>query len=260
MNEIALVEFEIKYELPKVNYDLSKYKKQIKELKEKYEKKPITKDDVPVTKKEIARLNKFSKAVNDRKIEITKKIKEPITTFESEIKELCKDIDDVSKGLSTKVKIFTDKVIEDKKKEILALDEWVSEYMAFDESWLAVAYTIAKVKVDLAKQNNDFQNHSLLITTTCKSLGLDEVKYLELLMKRQEIEYIVDLINNDYNIKETYSNAPTVEKVVSAPTITIEDVKDEDVYTFTLQFTGTRTQLKLLKEYMNENNIKYEKV
>ena len=260
MNEIALVEFEIKYELPKVNYDLSELKEQVQEIKQKYDGLVLKEEDISSIKKEIAQLNKVSKAINEQKISISKEIKKPITDFESEIKEICGSIDTVSRALKDQIDVYTELKKEEKRQEILALDEWVSEYMTFDESWLAVAYTIAKVKVDLAKQKNDFQNHSLLITTTCKSLGLDEVKYLELLMKRQEIEYIVDLINNDYNIKETYSNAPTVEKVVSAPTITIEDVKDEDVYTFTLQFTGTRTQLKLLKEYLNENKIKYEKV
>lgn len=261
MNDIVIKELEVLYTTPTITYDLRGLEKQVNEINTKYKNLVLKEDDVATAKKEIAQLNKASKAINDQKIAITKLIEQPITEFESKIKEICGKIDEVSKALKKQTDEFANQEKENKRKEILALEEYVIEYMTFNEEWLNKTYTLDKVKVDLAKQKNDFQNQCLLIETTCKALELETEKYFELLTRKYEISYITDMIQNDYDIKNKYhQDSLFKDEEPQIVRITQEDIQDADTYETTLKFSATRTQLKLLKQFLEEKEIKYEKV
>ena len=49
----------------------------------------VDETDYAIAKKNRAKLNNASKAINDKKIEISKAISEPIKAFEIEIKKAC---------------------------------------------------------------------------------------------------------------------------------------------------------------------------
>lgn len=257
MNEIALKEIQITFELPKIEYDLTALKTQIEELKTQYSNWVVQEDDLPQAKKIMASLNKSAKMISDLRIATAKQIKKPIDELEVELKAFTKDIDTLTEEIKAQVNEYEEKRKSDKHDEILALPEWVAEYMVFDESWLNKSVSIEEIKVNLARQKNDFQNNSLLITATCKALGLVPEKYYQKLVNHEEVNEIVALIQNDQAIKEQYQDIVIVEKPIE---ITQEDTKDSDLYTFTLKIKGTRLQLKLLKAFLEENKLEYEKL
>lgn len=251
----------IEYTLPKINFDLKDLTEQVNTLELKYKDLILKEEDVPNIKKEMAQLNKLSKAVNDQKISITKAIKSPITEFENAVKELVTKIDTTYRGLKDQTDNFAEKQKEAKRQEILALSEWVEQYMVFDEEWLKPTYSIAKVKTVLEAQKQAFQNHSLLIETTCKAVGLEPNKYYLMLANHDEITSIIDMINNDNQVKNQYQTREVESNVPAEEVhIAVEDIQDQDIYEFTLKIKGTRLQLKALREYIDNNKLTYEKV
>lgn len=248
----------ITYKLPSITYDLSELKTEVDKLNKKYEGFVLTEKDISSMKKEMAMLNKLSKNINDQKIAIAKEIKQPVTKFESEIKEIVNTINETYRRLKDQTDYFAEQEKEQKKQEILSLEEWTPEYMFFNEEWLKQNYSIKKIKEEIESYKIAFQNQCLLIETTCKSLGLESEKYYQMLVEHRDITEIVDLINNDKEVKERYANEES--KTTTAPSIQIEDVEDTDIYAYTLKISGTRTQLQLLKQYLEENKLKYEKV
>jgi len=77
-----------------------------------------------------------------------------------------------------------------------------------------------------------------------------------MLNMQRDIQSIIEQINNDKAVKEQYEN----KEVKATVSVSKEEMKDQDKYTFTLKITGTRVQLKILKEYLVENELDYEKV
>ncbi len=261
MNELVLKQ--ITYELPTVNYDLSEIIEETKRIQKMYGSMVLFEEDLPNMKKEMAQLNKISKALNERKIAIAKEIKAPITQFESEVGGIVKDIDGVYRWLKDQVDGFAELKKKEKKEAILALEEYVHEYMVFDDEWLKTNYSIEKVKADIAKQKYDFQNHCTMIETTCKALNLETEKYFKMLMNRVEIGEIISMIQNDKEVieanlaKSAETPQPRVEEQKLAEVL--EDIQDTELYTFRLKISGTRSQLKALREFITSNGMTYEK-
>jgi len=77
-----------------------------------------------------------------------------------------------------------------------------------------------------------------------------------MLNMQRDIQSIIEQINNDKAVKEQYEN----KEVKATVSVSKEEMTDQDKYTFTLKITGTRVQLKILKEYLVENELDYEKV
>jgi hypothetical protein len=253
MNELTLSK--IKYELPKINYDLADIKSEIEIIVKKYDGLIVREEDIANIKKEIATINKLSKSLDTARKDTAKEIKKPITDFETDIKALVSELNGVSSSLKEQANVFTEKQKELKRQEIFALEDF-DEFIVFDEKWLNSNVSMKAIKTNIELQLQVYRNNELMIKTTCLAVGLDKEKYCVMLYMRQNIQSIIETINNDKEVKEQYQDKePT--KVVK---VTKEDIADQDVYTFTLKVTGTRVQLKVLKEFLKDNELEYEKL
>jgi len=116
--------------------------------------------------------------------------------------------------------------------------------------------SMKSIKEDIERQTKNRDNNRLMIKTTCLAVGLEVDKYYEMLNMQRDIQSIIEQINNDKAVKEQYEN----KEVKATVSVSKEEMTDQDKYTFTLKITGTRVQLKILKEYLVENELDYEKV
>jgi hypothetical protein len=257
MNDIAIKEISVEFELPSIKYDLDPLRKQVELIKEKYSGLVITEQDLPESKKIMAQLNKVSKEINRKKIDIANAIKQPITDFETEIKEIIKELDSVASKIKNQTDDYEQQRKEKKRQAILDNDLW-NDYMIFDEAWLNKTATITDIELNLKAQQTIFQNNSLLITTTCKGNSLNPNKYLQMLVDKYPIQQIVDIINNDIQVKNEYKEQPSTEKVETP--IAVQDTQDTTKMAFTLKIYGTKTQLKALRQFIDDNGMTYEKL
>ena len=254
MSEITKFnDLKVSYIQPKIEYDLTELENEIGIIESKYSKLIITEEDIPKIKEELAKLNKLKTSINRKRIDTTKEIKVPITEFDDKVKGFEKTIKAVVDNLKKQVDVFADKVKEDKRRAIMVLERYNG---IFDERWLNANVSIKSIKSDIEKQRQAYENNTLMIQTTCFAVGLDVDKYIQMLNENREMASIIQAINNDKAVKEQYQERE------SKPIIKIskEEQTDQDKYTFTLKITGTRIQLKILKDFLKENELKYEKI
>jgi len=252
MNELEIKK--IKYELPKINYDLTDIKNEIDIIAKKYDI-VIQEENIPSIKKDIANINKMRTSLNRARIDTVKEISKPLETFENDIKELALSLEQTTVKLKEQVNVFTEKQKQEKCNEILAFEEYEG-YIIFDDKWLNSSVSMKSIKEDIERQTKNRDNNRLMIKTTCLAVGLEVDKYYEMLNMQRDIQSIIEQINNDKAVKEQYEN----KEVKATVSVSKEEMTDQDKYTFTLKITGTRVQLKILKEYLVENELDYEKV
>jgi hypothetical protein len=253
----------VKYELPQIECNLESLKSEVAELKEKYDNWIVFENDIPEAKKVKATLNKLEKAINRKRIDITNEIKAPIDEFADKLKLITADIKDISNKIDEQVKDFEEKEKEAKRKLILTNDLW-QPYMVFNDKWLNKTYALEDIIKELETQETNYNNNCLLIETTCKGMQLESERYITLLESKKDINEIINLINHDYNviisnIKQDNSIHET-EKTVESAKITVEDTQDLTILTFKLEIKGTRTQLKALRNYIDELGLEYTKL
>lgn len=257
MRDLQVKEIKVKYELPTIVYELTPLKQQVEQIKELYSGWVVEENDLPQAKKLTAQLNKAVKDISRKRIDIAKAIKEPLTTFEEEIKAITSEVEEIANSIKDQMNDYETQRKENKKQEILDLVGWC-DYMSFNEQWLNKTFAIADIEKDLERQRTIFENNSLLITTTCKGVGLSPDKYLQMLVDKKAIQDIVDLINNDVEVKQEYQEQTPTE--ITETPITVADSQDTTLLSFTLKITGTKTQLKSLRAYITELGLTYEKL
>jgi hypothetical protein len=265
MNEITkLKELEVKYTLPTVTYNLTELESDIDKLTQQYSGFVVKENDVKTAKELTAKLNKLSKAINDKKIAVTKEIKATLTPFESKIKILVGNITDLSKSIKNQLDTFNEKEKHEKRMSIIQSGLWVN-YMVFDDKWLNKGAKLVDIFANLEAQKTIFQNNCLLIKTTCKGYSLNHNKYLQLLSEKTEVQVIVDKIAEDYKLIQDQENKAgdeilEIETIVTDPYFSVEEAQDTTKLVYLLKVTATRTKLKALKEFMVSNGLEYEKV
>ncbi|MFR7590258.1 MAG: DUF1351 domain-containing protein [Longibaculum sp.] len=91
--------------------------KAVKEELKKYEIE-VTEDNIADAKKARATLNKVSKALDDKRVEIKKEYCVPLDEFESKVKRIKALIDDGAKNISEQLNVFEEQCKQDKQMEI----------------------------------------------------------------------------------------------------------------------------------------------
>lgn len=86
-----------------------------------YENVVYTEDNIKQAKADRAELNKLTKAIEDRRKMVKKKINEPYELFEKELKEILALIEKPVSLIDTQVKAFEDQQKEEKRKQIEAV-------------------------------------------------------------------------------------------------------------------------------------------
>jgi hypothetical protein len=263
MNDIQLNAIEVAYELPQITAELAPLRESVAQIVKQYQGFVVGEDDVDAAKKIVTQLNKTAKSLSDKRIEIARTVKAPIDAFEDDLKALTEEIKRVSEQIKTQTDDYEAKRKHAKKQLILQNDAWLP-YMNFDETWLNKTAAIETILDDLAKQRTTHDSNELLIKSTCGALGLESVKYVDMLDGKVDINAIIAQIKNDDDVRKRYANKPveTPQTPTAAPgaPITPQDTADTDVYTMTLRFTTTKTKLKMLRQFVDANEIKYEKV
>lgn len=241
--------------------------KDIKSLIEKalpnYDIANYNESNIDVAKKDKALLNKSSKLLNDKRIELEKQFMAPFTEFKEIITETCKIIKTATDKIDVVVKDSESKVKDSKRK--LIKEYWdskeftlVSLVKIFDEKWLNKTSKIkdiqSEIDTKIAKINDDF--------VTLDAIGTD--------VEDLKAHYLISL---DINATIQHANILKLnrEKLQPKAAEVSEPVKKENVATSVLEsntdllvrfmkVTATYDQLVFLGNFMNDNNITFEKL
>ena len=258
MNDLQVTSIKVDYKLPTLTYDLKPLKEQVKAIKTQYKNWVVSEDDLKSAKDIVASINKVSKAISDERIAIVKEINKPITTFESEIKNMSKELKELAEGIKSQLETYEEKRKETKKEEILALSEYDSEYMVFDDKWLNKTYEMKDIINDLECQKMSFnKNKGILLSVISDTIEVS--KYVEHFKKSLDLEATIELYKNDMAVREKTLNEVGVntaesDKIEPQETFNASGIK----YMRLLKINATKEQMRLLKEFLIKYEIEYE--
>ena len=251
---------------------------QIKEMVEnvlpQYSSLSYDSSNIDKAKKDKATLNKASKALNSKRIEIEKEFMKPFTEFKSTISDTVKLINDCSSKIDEIVKEEEDKYKNEKRFRIIEyynqkkspipferiekyewLNKGIKEQKIFEEIDNIVSSIISELET-LSKMSDSeslqvYYKQCLDLNRTLQySTQLSEQKRIsEEQKKEEESKRDKETLNNNK------PNDPIPDRIEPQ-----KENKEEEVYIRTFRVQCSREQLIALGNYMNENNIKFEKV
>lgn len=162
-----------------IGFNFEEIKEKLNSELEIYKNMIFTEDSKTEAKKTIASLRKLKKSVNDKKLEVKKSFMIPYTSFEAQVKELDKLIDEPINFINNQVEEFERRRVEEKKSliseiytEIMAEHEETSGYLPlqriYDSKW-ENATTTKKAITDAITERVDHVEKDLSIIHSMES-------------------------------------------------------------------------------------------
>jgi hypothetical protein len=239
-------------------------------------------------KKDRAELNKASKELNAKRLELEKRFMKPFDEFKAVIKDTTSAIDGASKKLDEIVKGEEEREKEEKRHLIEQFwteqkFELVTLKKIFDEKWLNKTSknkdTFEEIKARIKTILSDIKTlETLEDADILKQLYLDNLDmgaairksadlkaYREKLAveakERAEREARSTIAEQQREIAKEEIKAQKDAPAASLAAMALDEVPDDDPeMSYTLQFTAKRSVLFALRQYMTDNGIIYKKL
>lgn len=282
MNEISENELQLvitKKELGSLTTNAMAIKEKVKEMLPNYKAENYDESNIDKAKSDKAMLNRTSKLLNDERIRIEKEFMKPFEEFKSEVTETCNLIKQASAEIDVIVKEVDNKAKEQRKNKIIQIfDENVNELKdvlslekIFDDKWLNKGSFREdgsfKLEEELINKINIIRNDLITIgelnskyEIELKNDYLNHFQLGEVIRKNNELIQREELLKKqqEESKKELeQQHEKKVEKMLEKP---VEQEEVDPIKTYTLKITGKLSAMKQLKNFMELNNIKSEKI
>lgn len=168
---------------PIVIENFEEIKSLVQEKADHYANMVYTEDDLPQAKKDKATLNKFIKAIEDRRKEIKKACMQPYESFETQIKELVAICNQPVKAIDEFVKMIDSQTKAEKRAEIEKLyeetdhPEWLKLEQIFNPKWLNQTVKVSLVDEEIKSRLKAIESDIKTIATLeCSFEAQEEYK------------------------------------------------------------------------------------
>lgn len=266
-----------------IGFNFEELEAELQRRLEHYNHLVVTEDAVKDAKDDRANLRKLREAIETRRKEVKKQCEAPYKAFENKIKRLVALIDAPIAAIDGQVKTFEEREREQKRGEIAAVyDELVPEEIReiiplnriLDPKWLNKGTSMKSVREDI-----EIISKRTKVDITYLEAAVDP-QYITAVraeyMKHLDIEKALDhrdrLIATEQAFRQreaqrAASRPPVEEKPpvavqepVREPAPIPQHRREEKLYPLTLAFQLTQEQANALKQFLTENNIKYQKI
>ncbi len=262
-----------------IKFNHEEIKQELAVRLEKYRGLVYTEDTIKEAKTDRANLNKFKDAIETRRKEIKKACLKPYEDFESKVKEIVAMIDEPIKAIDDQVKNF-EQIKKDEKLTTIKqffldkvddLEKLVSFEKIFNQKWLNVTYKetdIHKEITDLLDRvRSDLEALNALETPNLMQLKDFYLKDFDLTATLQEKKRLEEqaarIAEHEARMQQEKQVAQeSVARQQQDVRATEKAVKKEQQALLTVDFRiqATREQLAALKQFLNDNGIKYGRV
>lgn len=269
-------------QLPIIKQKLKELSNEIEEKLKNAENLVVTEENYKEIKSIRANLNKEFQELEDRRKEIKEQILEPYMQFDQDYKNLIANKYKLTDStLKDKINKCEDNVKKRKEENIieyfneLVTSKHLEDCVSFEDLNISVGLSdtetklrklidekIEKIDTDitLITTNEDSEVAGLILNEYLKCWNYAQAKLTALNIIRVEKENQEKLAKRMEQQEKEKSIVETVDKVVdNSPEIVIPELIKpvEELYSATFVVEGTKEQLIGLREYMNENNIKF---
>lgn len=272
--EKPILKNEIKAEIKgvaKVEDNILEAKTYALQLKDYYSTLIFNDDQIAEAKNERASINKIIKKIADYRKDIITEFKKPIELFETTAKETEKILKETADFVDIQVKDFENREKEEKRKQIEIsfnqliedLKELVPINKLFDEKWLNKTVKLSAIEEEIKSKLDNIRSGLKAIEELHSEFEL-EIKNTFL----QDFDLSKAILKNTQLLerKEAFLKAEEKKEEIiqeKVETMLKEEVKEEALeptLTYILKITGTLSKQRALKEFLELNNMTYERV
>lgn len=279
--------------MPKVEYkqgviDFENYEiliNKAKQLATQYSNLIITDQDSYKFASQVkAELNKVIKAISDERIRIKKEFNNPLTEFESKVKEITGEIEAGKNQIDGRIREYDQRLKDEKQDKIndLIQQHAGDRYIEQNPKWLNKTFTDSKIVEEIKeqvafaeKEEQRIETETQLIKDTCKANDIEKDGFLSMYQSGSEVSDVLTAINRSV-IKRKEGTEKQTEEVAPEPTPSqIEFMSEEDeelinIYhrelqqtlnvkeVYNLEIKATEQQFAAIERYLKSNGIHFE--
>lgn len=282
-------------ELPqKITFNFDELKTGLAQRLEHYNNLVVTEDAIKEAKDDRANLRKLKDAIETRRKEVKKQCEQPYKAFEAQVKELTALIDKPVAAIDGQIRAFEEQERQKKYGEVAAAyAEIVPENLRdiipldriLDQKWLNKSTTMKSVRAaleDKAKRVN--VDMTLIDGVNPKYMAAVRTMYIETLDITAAMNYQDELMDADARFQaqeearqqrmaQTAARLGQIPPAEEKPPVAAQEpVREparepapqptvtEKLYPLTLAFQLTKAQAAALKQFLADNNIRYQKI
>lgn len=259
----------------------------VEKILPKYDVANYNESNIDSAKKDKALLNASAKSLNDERIKIEKEWMVPFSEFKSIVTETCGLIKTATDKIDVVVKESEAKEKEVKRGQIVDYFDGLNFTLVplekfFDEKWLNKAAKLKDVQLEIKSKIAKISDDIITIEAIGNDVDLLKSLYLDTLNLNNTIKYAQTLKANRETAQkdaEARNVAPATSKEVPAeenpfaeevahvpastePTTEapVSTEPKSELLVRTMKVTATYDQLVALGNFMNDNNITFEKI
>lgn len=281
-SDLKLPDYKIDYRPTVISINnFDKLKTAVEAYAAKYQNMAVSTSTKKEAKASRAELRKLKTALDDKRKEIKKKYAEPYNLFASQIKELEAKLDESIEPIDQGLKELESQQRETRLKHVNDLiEEMASNYdvkpseVEIDSTWLNQSTSKKKVTEGIAdqmgaikKRHEDLAFGIKTITEYAKGFGIDPAGWVDQLKQGQDVNYLIAAINSQVKRNEEAKERLKAQAAAAQATLVQQGDKIVDKETgeivshsVVLKIMTTIPQMKLLKQFMDEHAISYQKV
>lgn len=249
----------------------------INEVATKYDGQIVTEDTLKEAKSSRAELNKYTKALDRKRIDKKKEYMKPVEDFEKEVKGYVATLKKQVSMLDEGIQYFKDKQLEERKAKVQEMITEVAEANAVDpatvelqNSWLLKSATKAKTMseiVEAVQKQKRINKDIEMITEYCSKLNLPKSRYVETARDFDywEAKRLADADYEELQARKEAEHAAKLakiaqekEKIVEVGEKKIDSETGEvvkELQVLTLKIKGTKEQLDGLGRVITASGI-----
>ena len=264
-----------------IGFNFEELKAELAERLDHYNGLVVTEDGIKEAKADRAKLNKLRAAIDTRRKDIKREYLRPYNEFEGKVKELTLLIDQPIRAIDTQLADFEERRKQEKKEKVLDLyHETVPEDLQgiippqriLNPKWLNATTTMTKVEEGI---------HTWVQRVNADLLALDTVepeyqaavkeKYISTLDVTAAIKHrdALKAAQAAFQAREAERIAQEEKRAAEAaqkpqeqpkPMPRVTEPEPERLYSLRLEFSLTRDQALTLRNFLDNENIKYKKI
>lgn len=283
-NEVELLQlpdYSIEYTPTQIKiHNLEGLERAVNAYAQRYANVVVTDDTEKSAKDSRAKLNKLSNALDEKRRDIHRDYNKPYNEFANTIKQLRSVLQETIDPIDDGLKELDGQHRELRKQHVQTLiTEMAPNYgvdasdIEIDPKWLnkttskkAVTEGVAVVMKRVKQAQDKFESDKLALTKYAEVNQVDATPWVDQLKQGQDLDYLFKAIDNQVNLrkqeqKELEAQAAEAKTHQATKGDTTIDTTTGEIaeHSVTLQITTTIEEMKLLKNYMDQRGIKYQR-
>ena len=245
-----------------IGFNYQELKKYVGEIVSQYAGTVVTEDTIPAAKADLAKLRKADKAINDRRIELEKKYKEPFDRFKAQVDDIRGDLKKAEDAIDHQLKDFDAKAAEEKTERIKALyferdfPAWVPLQTLWNPRWLNKTYQLEDIAAELTERKQKIDSDVQMLSTVPEFGNLAAECYKDTLDPAKAIELARGILEKQKKVAEKEQQLQPLEKEPPK----MEEAAEPSREWVSFRCLLSESEAKSLNTFFRMNHIRFEAI